>query len=185
VAPDCVIHGNGIHRDGERPCGRRSTGGRGRISERSAGCGAGAARAADPQGVTRRATAQGGHAGGDERHSLPAAHRVPLALSAARQLPAPPRTSRTSPKPWPPSSSSPPSSLPSGASPGRRSAKCGESGNSQSGLEPTAVHRLRSFPGTATERGGSTHSGQRRRSRGTGSTVRKFTVRIGSAWRLP
>src|SRR5260370_20299497 len=27
VAPDCVIHGNGIHRDGERPCGRRSTAG--------------------------------------------------------------------------------------------------------------------------------------------------------------
>jgi len=35
----------------------------------------GAAGAADPQGVTGRATAQDGHAGGDERHSLPAAHR--------------------------------------------------------------------------------------------------------------
>jgi len=27
VAVDCVIHGNGIHRDGERQCGRRSTAG--------------------------------------------------------------------------------------------------------------------------------------------------------------
>ena len=25
VAPDCVIHGNGIYRDGKRQCGRRST----------------------------------------------------------------------------------------------------------------------------------------------------------------
>src|SRR5260370_42581903 len=49
--------------------------GGGRISERSGGCRVGVARAADPQGVTGRATAQDGHAGGDERHSLPAAHR--------------------------------------------------------------------------------------------------------------
>jgi hypothetical protein len=54
--------------------------GGGRISERSAGCRVGAARAADPQGVTGRATAQDGHAGGDERHSLPAAHRLSVAL---------------------------------------------------------------------------------------------------------
>jgi transposase len=46
----------------------------------------GAAGAADPQGVTGRATAQDGHAGGDERHSLPAAHRLSVALPAARRL---------------------------------------------------------------------------------------------------
>jgi len=40
--------------------------GGGRISERSAGCGVGAAGAADPQGVTGRATTRDGHAGGDE-----------------------------------------------------------------------------------------------------------------------
>src|SRR6266853_5835471 len=44
---------------------------------------------AQPQGVTGRATAQDGHAGGDERHSLPAAHRLSVALSAARRLSAP------------------------------------------------------------------------------------------------
>src|ERR1700693_4247237 len=63
--------------------------GGGRISERSAGCRVGAARAADPQGVAGRATAQDGHAGGDERHSLPAAHRLSVALPAARRLSAP------------------------------------------------------------------------------------------------
>jgi transposase len=31
----------------------------------------------DPQGVAGRATAQDGHAGGDERHSILAAHRLP------------------------------------------------------------------------------------------------------------
>ena len=49
----------------------------------------GAAGAADPQGVTGRATAQDGHAGGDERHSLPAARRLSVALPAARRLSAP------------------------------------------------------------------------------------------------
>jgi hypothetical protein len=63
--------------------------GRGRIPERSAGCGLGAAGAADPWSDTRRPTAQDGHAGGDERYSLPAAHRLPVALSAARRLSAP------------------------------------------------------------------------------------------------
>src|SRR5271168_3959324 len=60
--------------------------GGGRISERSAGCRVGAAGAADPWSNTRRATAQDGHAGSDERHSLPAAHRLPVALPAPRQL---------------------------------------------------------------------------------------------------
>src|SRR5437763_12808995 len=46
-----------------------SAGGR-RVSERSAGCGVGAAGAADPWSDTRRPTAQDGHAGGDERHSV-------------------------------------------------------------------------------------------------------------------
>src|SRR5260370_40208472 len=63
--------------------------GGGRISERSAGCRVDAAGAADPQGVTGRATAQDGHAGGDERHSLPAAHRLSVALPAAPRLSAP------------------------------------------------------------------------------------------------
>jgi transposase len=46
--------------------------GGGRISERSAGCRVGAARAADPQGVAGRATAQNRHAGGDlPRDSFP------------------------------------------------------------------------------------------------------------------
>ena len=49
-----MIPGYETYRDGERRCGRRSTAGsigrRGkRLSERSAGCGVGAARAADPQ----------------------------------------------------------------------------------------------------------------------------------------
>jgi len=60
-------------------------GGRG-LSERSAGCGVGAARAADPSGVAGWATTQDRHARGDERYSLFAAHRLPLALSAPRQL---------------------------------------------------------------------------------------------------
>jgi hypothetical protein len=63
--------------------------GGGRISERSAGCRVGAAGAADPQGITGRATAQDGHAGGDERHSLPAAHRLSVALPAARRFSSP------------------------------------------------------------------------------------------------
>src|SRR5438046_7353336 len=42
----------------------------------SEGCGMGATGAADPLGGTRRATTQDRHAGGDERHSLPAAHRL-------------------------------------------------------------------------------------------------------------
>jgi hypothetical protein len=49
----------------------------------------GAARAADSRGITGRATAQDGHAGGDERHYLPAAHRLSVALPAARGLTAP------------------------------------------------------------------------------------------------
>jgi hypothetical protein len=57
-----------------------------RLSERSAGCGVGATGTADPTGPARRATAQDRHAGSDERHSLSAADRVPLALSAARRL---------------------------------------------------------------------------------------------------
>jgi hypothetical protein len=46
----------------------------------------GAAEAADPCGIDGRATAQDRHAGGDERHFVFAAHRLPLALSAARQF---------------------------------------------------------------------------------------------------
>src|SRR6516162_9154606 len=46
----------------------------------------GAAGADDPACPTRRTPAQDRHAGGDERHSLSAAHRLPLALPAARQL---------------------------------------------------------------------------------------------------
>jgi hypothetical protein len=46
----------------------------------------GAAGAADPQSITGRATAQDRHVSGDERHSLSAAHRLPVALSAAREL---------------------------------------------------------------------------------------------------
>jgi hypothetical protein len=49
-----------------------------RLSKRSEGCGVGAAGAADPPGVARRATAQDRHAGGDERHSVFAAQRWPL-----------------------------------------------------------------------------------------------------------
>jgi transposase len=49
----------------------------------------GAAGAADPAGVARRASAQDRHAGGDERHFIPAAHRLPVALPAARRLSAP------------------------------------------------------------------------------------------------
>jgi transposase len=45
----------------------------------------GASGAADPEGVAGRATAQNRHAGGDELHSLFAAHWLPLALSAPRQ----------------------------------------------------------------------------------------------------
>ena len=48
-----------------------------------------AAGAADPAGVARRATAQDRHAGGDERHFVPAAHRLPVALPTARRLSAP------------------------------------------------------------------------------------------------
>jgi transposase len=48
----------------------------------------GAAAAADPGGVAGRATAQDRrHAGGDERHSVFAAHRLPLALSAPDAFP--------------------------------------------------------------------------------------------------
>src|SRR5215471_17936489 len=39
--------------------------------------------AADPGGVARRATTQDQHAGGNERHLLLVAHRLPVALSAA------------------------------------------------------------------------------------------------------
>jgi transposase len=46
----------------------------------------GAAGANDPAGAARRPTAQDRHAGGDERHPVPAPHRLPLALPAARQL---------------------------------------------------------------------------------------------------
>src|SRR5215831_14618623 len=54
-----------------------------RVSERSAGCGMGAAGAADPAGAPWRTTAQDRHAGGDERHPVSAAHRLSLALPAA------------------------------------------------------------------------------------------------------
>jgi transposase len=46
----------------------------------------GAVGAADPRGVAGWTTAQDRHARGDERHSLFAAHRLPLALSAPQQL---------------------------------------------------------------------------------------------------
>jgi hypothetical protein len=46
----------------------------------------GAAEANDPAGPARRTTAQDRHAGGDERHPVPAAHRLPLALPAARRV---------------------------------------------------------------------------------------------------
>src|SRR5713101_2335856 len=39
-----------------------------------------------PGAKPRRATAQDQHSCGDERHSLPAAHRLSVALSAARRL---------------------------------------------------------------------------------------------------
>src|ERR1700730_3080378 len=48
--------------------------------------GVGAAGTNDPAGAERRTTAQYRHAGGDERHPVPAAHRLPLALPAARGL---------------------------------------------------------------------------------------------------
>ena len=84
-----MIPGYGAHRDGERRCGRRSTdlsaGGQ-RLSERSEGCGVGAAGTIDPRGVAGWATAQDRHARGDERHLLFAAHWVALALSAPRQF---------------------------------------------------------------------------------------------------
>jgi transposase len=60
-------------------------GGRG-LSERPAGCGVGAAGANDPSSAARRPTPQDRHAGGDERHPVLVAHRLPLALPAARQL---------------------------------------------------------------------------------------------------
>ena len=47
------------------------------LSKRYEGCGVGTAGAADPAGAAWRATAQDRHAGGDERHSLFAAHRRP------------------------------------------------------------------------------------------------------------
>jgi putative transposase len=40
-------------------------------------CGVGAAGADDPAGAARRAAAQDRHAGGDERHPVPAARRLP------------------------------------------------------------------------------------------------------------
>jgi hypothetical protein len=46
----------------------------------------GAVGAADPRGVAGWTTSQDRHARGDERHSLFAAHRLPVALSAPRQL---------------------------------------------------------------------------------------------------
>jgi len=46
----------------------------------------GAAGADDPASAARRTTAQDRHACGDERHPVPAAHRLPLALFAARLL---------------------------------------------------------------------------------------------------
>ena len=75
------------HTDGGAPPDLSARGER--ISERSARCRVGAAGAADPQRVTGRATAQDGHSGGDERHSLPAAHRLSVALPAARPVSAP------------------------------------------------------------------------------------------------
>ena len=47
----------------------------------------GAAGAADPRGVAGWETAQDGHARGDERHLIFAAHRLPLALSARDSFP--------------------------------------------------------------------------------------------------
>jgi len=44
----------------------------------------GAAATDDPAGAARRTTAQDGHACGDERHLVPAAHGLPLALPAAQ-----------------------------------------------------------------------------------------------------
>ena len=58
-----------------------------RLSERSEGCGVGAAGTADPRGVAGWATAQDRHARGDERHLLFAAHWVALALSARDSFP--------------------------------------------------------------------------------------------------
>jgi hypothetical protein len=66
--------------------GALPAGGR-RLSERPAGCRVDTAGAADPADSASRATAQDRHAGGDERHSVFAADRLPPALSAARQLP--------------------------------------------------------------------------------------------------
>ena len=53
------------------------------FSERFDGRGVGAAGAGDPAGETGRASAQDRHAGGDERHPLPAADRLSVALPAA------------------------------------------------------------------------------------------------------
>jgi len=73
--------------------------GGGRVSERSAGIGVGAAGAADPWSDTRRATAQerGGKlsGGGSATGSRCAAGK--------EWRSSPPGTSRTLPKPWPPS----------------------------------------------------------------------------------
>jgi hypothetical protein len=46
----------------------------------------GAAEAVDPAGPARRATTQDRYASGDERHPVPAADRLPLALPAAGQF---------------------------------------------------------------------------------------------------
>src|SRR6516162_11138226 len=72
------------HVDGGAPSDL-SAGGR-RVSERSEGCGVGVGGTADPASLARWTTAQDRHASGDERHSVFAAHRLPVALSAALRL---------------------------------------------------------------------------------------------------
>ena len=69
--------------------------GGGRLSARSEGCGVGAAGAADPAGIARRAFAQD-RAGGDELHFIPAAHRLPLGATCRATAFRPARRSTTS-----------------------------------------------------------------------------------------
>ena len=54
-----------------------------RLSERSSGCGVGAAGAANPARAAWRATAQDRHAGGDQRYSLFVAYGLPMAICRA------------------------------------------------------------------------------------------------------
>src|SRR5450631_2789160 len=58
------------------------------LSERSDGWRMGVSGAADPARQTRRTPARDEYARGDERHPLPPAHGLSVALLAARRFPA-------------------------------------------------------------------------------------------------